>query len=146
MFLQRDIFSAGHLVTKMSRRGADQKSHRIDANNDRVSSGMELKARDQILEKVDEFKYPGRMMSFDDSDWPAVVRSLLRARRKWGRFYHLLGQDESDTRNPGRFYMAALQFILIFGLDSWVIMPLILRTLVSLHNWVALRISRRIPW
>ena len=77
----------------MCRRGAEQKSHRIDANNDRVSSGMELKARDQILEKVDEFKYLGRMMSFDDSDWPAIVWNLQREQRKWVWLSHLLRRE-----------------------------------------------------
>ena len=37
----------------------------------------------QVLEKVDTFKYLERMMKFYDSDWPVVDRNLQREHRKW---------------------------------------------------------------
>ena len=55
-------------------------------------------------------------------------------------------QEVSDTRTSGRFYVLVVQYVLIFGLTSWVITPRILQALGSLHNWVARRVSGRMPW
>ena len=35
------------------------------------------------LRRVDRFKYLGRMLSYDDSDTPAVRRNLKKARASW---------------------------------------------------------------
>ena len=58
----------------------------------------------------------------------------------------LLGQEGDDTRASGVFYVAVVQSILIFGSDSWVIMPCIMQALGSLYNWVIRKISGLMPW
>ena len=74
------------------------------------------------------------MLLFDYSDWPAVVRSLHRERMKWERFSILLGQEGAGIIISGSFYMAVVQYILLFGLEVWVITPRILRVLGRLHK------------
>ena len=80
--------------------------------------GTEFRACDQVLEKFDNFKYPCRIMTLDDSDWPVVSRNLQREQRKPGRFYHLLVHEGENTRSSGRFYMAVVQSVMILGSDS----------------------------
>ena len=87
---------------------------------------MELRARYQVLEKVDKFRYLGWMFLFHDNEWPSIVRNLQRARRKWVKFYRMLGQERANTRTFGRFYVVVLQSILIFVSDSWVTTPRIM--------------------
>ena len=60
-------------------------------------------------------------------------------------FSRLLGQEGSDTRTSGRFYVAVVQSDLILGQYSWPITPFILWDLGRLHNWVAQRISVPMP-
>ena len=43
------------------------------------------------------------------------------------------------------FYVDVVHYFLIFGSESWVVTPCILRALGSLHNRVARRISGRMP-
>ena len=52
MFLPQETLTTGHIGTKMSRMGAEQKCHLIDANYSNVyhvATGTELRARYQIL-------------------------------------------------------------------------------------------------
>ena len=42
----------------------------------------------------------------------------------------------ADTRTYGGGYMVVVQSVLIFRSESWVVIPCILRVLVSLHNRV----------
>ena len=55
------------------------------------------------------------MLSFDDSDWPAIFSNLQRVLMKWESFSHLLGQEGDDIRTSGRFYVAVVQSVLLLG-------------------------------
>ena len=52
----------------------------------------------------------------------------------------------ADTRTFGRFHVAVVQSVLLLGSSLLVVTINILRLLGSLHNWVAQRITGRIPW
>ena len=84
-------------------------------------------------------------MSSDDSDWPVVAGNLRKARRKWGRFSRIIFQEGEYPRTSGRFYVAVVKSVLLFGSEMWVLTPRILRAIGSLHNWVARWISGRMP-
>ena len=98
-----------------------------------------------MIENVDTFKYLGSMLSFDNINWPTVARKLQRGRRKWGWFSRMLCREGGYTRTSGRFYVAVVQYVLLFGSELWVFTPLILRVMGSFHNWVARSILVRIP-
>ena len=55
MFFPYEKLAAVHLSTEMCRRGLKQNGHRLSTNAAQVAAGMELKALEQILEKVDTF-------------------------------------------------------------------------------------------
>ena len=46
------------------------------------------------LRRVNRFKYLGRVLSYDDSDTPAVRRNLQRARTAWGRLSVVIAKEE----------------------------------------------------
>ena len=81
------------------------------------------------------------MLYFDDSEYNYIVSKLHKVRRKRRRFSCLLGLEGGGIRTSGRFYVAVVQSILVFGSELWVIMPLIMKAMRSLHNQVAHRIS-----
>ena len=47
------------------------------------------------LRRVDRFKYLGRMLSYNDSDTPAVRRNLQRARAAWGQLSVVITKEEA---------------------------------------------------
>ena len=130
----------------MCRREAEQKLCHFAVNAARVSEGAEFRVYDQILDKMDTFKYPGQMLSFDEIYWTVVVRNLHRAQSKLGMFSYLLGWEGGDISTSERFYVVVVHFFLISGSDSWVMLTHIMWELGSLHNQVARKISGQIPW
>ena len=78
--------AVGHLGTAMCKRGAEQKRRYLAINTIHLEVVMEFRARDQVLENVDTFKYLGRILSYNYSDCAVVFRSLHRERSKWGMF------------------------------------------------------------
>ena len=45
-------------------------------------------------------------------------------------------QEVDDTRTSRRFYLVMVKSVLLFGPESWVITPCILRDLIISQNWV----------
>ena len=48
------------------------------------------------IEKVDEFKYLGRIFTRDDDDSRAIGNQIARAREKWNSVAKILKQDGAD--------------------------------------------------
>ena len=55
------------------------------------------------------------MFSSYDDYWPEVERNLWRAQIKWGRLEKIMGREGADRRTAGRFYVAVVQAMLLFG-------------------------------
>ena len=45
----------------------------------------------------------------EDDDWPAVVRNLKRARKKWERLTWVLIREGADAWKQGHMYLAVVQ-------------------------------------
>ena len=45
------------------------------------------------LSQVTSFKYIGRVLDAEDSNWPEVVRNLRRARQKWSQLTWVLNRE-----------------------------------------------------
>ena len=65
--------------------------------------------------------------------WPVVVSNMRKERRKWTRFYRILGWEGVDTWTSSTFYKAVVQATLFFGTETWVTTPRIGRTLGRFH-------------
>ena len=91
IFLPRETLAARHIGTKNCMRDAELMCRCISANDGRLAAGMEFQDNDQVLEKVNTFKYMGRIIYFDGSDWYVVSHNLQIAWRKWVQLSWLLG-------------------------------------------------------
>ena len=98
------------------------------------------------LEEVRMFKYLGRIMARSDSDWPAIMSQLKKARSRWGSLARLLARDGATPRITGFFYKAATQAVLLYGCESWVLTDQVWKTLESFHNRAARRIARKMAY
>ena len=45
------------------------------------------------LRRVERFKYLGRVLSYDDSDTPAIRQNLKKARAVWGRISAVIAKE-----------------------------------------------------
>ena len=78
-------------------------------------------AYDRPLENVLSFKYLGRILMATKDDCPVVIANILKTRKSWYGLDWILGRDGADTRTLGGFYIAVVQYILLFGLEKWVV-------------------------
>ena len=97
------------------------------------------------LRRVDRFKYLGRVLSYDDSDTPAIRHNLKRARAAWGRLSAILAKEEVPPPVAGMFYQVVVAAVLLYGSESWVISAFDLRALEGFHVEAARRLTGMRP-
>ena len=73
---------------------------------------QEFTAYGEKLERVEVFKYLGRLLSFDDNDIQAVRSNLKKARKVWSRISRVLRAENASPRVCRIFYKATVQVVL----------------------------------
>ena len=91
------------------------------------------------------FRYLGGVLTAGDDDWLAVLGNLGKARKIWGRLLQILSREGTDPRILGNFYKAVAQAVLLFGAETWVLIPSMERALDIFHHRVARRLTGRQP-
>ena len=124
-----------HPESKGCKEGQERKARRAEAAATRAAHEVTLKSHSDDLGSVDVFKYLGRLMS------PAVTGNIRKALAKWARLSRALGREGVDARLAGKFYVAVVQAVLLFGAETWVVTPRILAALEGFHHRVARRIT-----
>ena len=98
-----------------------------------------------IVDNVDEFVYLGRVVTANDTDWPAVSRNLVKARKRWARFSALLKREGASPKVSGLFYKAVVMSQLLYACETWVINESIMKALAGFHHRIARGITRDLP-
>jgi len=95
------------------------------------------------LERVEVFKYLGRLLSMDDTDTQAIRANLAKARTAWKMFHRLLRGQNMSPRVCGMFFKAVIQAVLLYGSESWVLTRSALRCLEGFVYQAACRMARQ---
>jgi len=86
------------------------------------------------LKKAENFKYLGRQISSRDSDFPALFLNLSKARKRLTRISRLLTRDGASPVVGGKFYVAAILSVLLYGSETWVWSLRMLNTVRGFHH------------
>ncbi len=97
------------------------------------------------LDTVDYFKYLGRIMAASNNDWPAFHKNPQKAKEKWALIARPLLKTGVAPRVVGMFCKAIVQAVLLYGCETWVITPKLLKALEGFHHRMARRISNMMP-
>jgi hypothetical protein len=81
--MQVDPRVSMHINTKECRMGTARRHQR-----DMVALRQQFRVHGDVLERVEVFRYPGRLLSQDDDDIQAVRSQLCKARGTWARRPH----------------------------------------------------------
>jgi hypothetical protein len=76
-------------------------------------------AYDAELERVEVFKYLGRLLTYDNNDAQAVKGNLKKARGVWARLSCMIRAENASPHACGIFYKTTMQSILLFGSETW---------------------------
>lgn len=82
---------------------------------------MEFTINGQKIERVKEFRYLARILIEDDYDSRCIEDQLKRARSRWWCMAKLLKREGANPFQMGRFYMAVVHAVLLYGLEYWTI-------------------------
>ena len=89
---------------------------------------------DKRVENVTKFWYLGIHLYQTDDDWPAVQSNIMRSRSVWGRLRTLLRREGAEPRVSKMFYSAVVQVILLYGLETWVLLLAMKKKLEGTHT------------
>ena len=86
------------------------------------------------IKSTREFKYLGRILNEKDSDQPAIMYNLQRAREKWSRIGRILSKKGASPKTMGTFYKTIVQSVLLYGSETWTISKQMMKILRSFHR------------
>ena len=99
-------------------------------------------AYEEQLERVEVFKYLGRLLAYDDDDGPTILANLRKARKCWARISKVLRAENASPRVSGLFYRATVQAVLLFGSETWNLTGTWLKKLEGFHLWAAWQMAQ----
>jgi hypothetical protein len=86
-----------------------------------------------ILEKVEVYRYLGRLFLQDSDEVQAMRSQLPKARGMWARVGQVLRRDSAPPRTSAMFYQAILQSILLYGSKMWILSKAVMARLKGFH-------------
>ena len=146
MFVWNKVLNRRHMTTVFFLRGAERKRCRLGEEEAREGSKIVFTADGIPLSQVTSFKYLGRIHTVVDDDYPTVVINLQKSRHNWERLMRVMGREGVDAHNSVHIYLVVVQSVIIFGSETWVMTPRIVRLLGGFRHRVARRLTVRQPW
>ena len=111
-----------------------------------INFSLERGEGEERMEDVATFRYLGRPLDQTYDEWPTLRRNIMRARLVWGGLGTLLQREGSDPRVEEMFYRAVVQAILLYGLDTWVLLEAMERKVEGTHTGFLRQITGKLVW
>ena len=83
IFIPQKKMLARHLGTTILNRVSELKHRHLASTTTQIEATTEFWVWNQVLEKLDTFKYLDMMLYFYEIEWPMVDRNLQIEQRKW---------------------------------------------------------------
>jgi hypothetical protein len=134
-----------HYETAMCKDGVARKVQYAAAERAHKALQQTFKAYGAELERVEVFKYLGRLLAYNNNDSQAVRGNLKKARGVWGRLSRMIRAENASPHACGIFYKVTVQSILLFGSKTWNLSPQSLKCLEGFHLRAAWRMAGKRP-
>jgi hypothetical protein len=134
-----------HQRTQLCREGWDKKVQHEAAETARVALTQSFTVYGDKLERVEVFKYLGRLLAYNDNDTQAMQGNLKKARKSWGQVSRILRAENASPKVCGIFYIAIVQVVLLFGSETWKLSPLSLKSVEGFHIRAARCMAGKMP-
>jgi hypothetical protein len=108
-----------HIRTKECQVGMDRRLQRKPAIASALALCQEFAIHGSALERVEVFKYLGRLLAQDDDDAQAIRQQMQKARGVWARVRQVLRGKNVAPRVAAKFYKAVVQAVLLYGSETW---------------------------
>jgi hypothetical protein len=133
----------GHQATKECQVGVERRQQREAAVTSALALRQQFSVHGEALERVEVYKYLGRLLAQDDDDIQAIRAQLRKARATWARVGQVLRAENVPPRVAAKFYKAVVQAVLLYGSETWVLSTAALASLEGFHIRAAYRMAVR---
>jgi hypothetical protein len=131
-----------HIRTKKCGIGMDRRLQRESAISSALALRREFNVDGTVLERVEVFKYLGRLLAQDNDDAQAIRQQLGKARGVWARVGQVLHGENATPWVAAKFYKAVVQAILLYGSKTWNLTASALARLEGFHKRTAYKMAR----
>jgi hypothetical protein len=107
-----------HINTKECRGGTARLHQRDMAVQSALASRQQFTVHGDVLERVEVFRYLGRLLSQDDNDIHAMRSQLCKAHGTWARVGQVLRRENAPPRVSAKLYKAIVQSVLLYGSET----------------------------
>ena len=111
--MQVNPFYSRHYTSKECRIGVQRKQQREAEVTSALALRQQFSVNGDVLERVEVFKYLGRLLAQDDDDIQAIRTQLRKARATWARVRQVLWSKNASPRVAAKFYKAVVQAALL---------------------------------
>jgi hypothetical protein len=132
-----------HQATELCRERYKQLVQHETAATAQLALNTRFYTYGEELERVEVFKYLGRLLSYNDNNTQAMRANLAKARGCWARVSQVLRAENALPKVCGVFYKATIQAVLLFGSETWNLAPSRLACLEGFHLRAAWQMSGR---
>jgi hypothetical protein len=122
-----------HIRTKECGIGMDRGLQRESAISSALALRRKFNVDGTVLERVEVFKYLGRLLAQDNDDAQAIWQQLRKARGVWARVGQVLRGENATPRVAAKFYKVVVQAILLYGSKTWNLTASALARLEGFH-------------
>jgi hypothetical protein len=123
--------------------GVERRQQREAAVTSALALRQQFSVHGEALERVEVYKYLGRLLAQDDDDIQAIRAQLRKARATWARVGQVLRAENVPPRVAAKFYKAVVQAVLLYGSETWVLSTAALASLEGFHIRAAYRMAVR---
>ena len=102
-------------------------------------------ANGEEMERVEVFKYLGRLIVYDDANTKAMRLNLRKAQGCWAWISRALKAEYAAAGTLGMFYKATVQVVLLYGIETWSLSLTSVKRHEGFHILAAWRMSSQRP-
>ena len=99
-------------------------------------------AYERELERVEFFKYLGRLLTYDNNDIQDVRSNLKKARMFWVQISDIFQRKNMSPKVCRMFFKATIQAVLLYGSKSWNLTKVLMRRFEGFHITAAYQMAR----
>jgi hypothetical protein len=132
-----------YIRTQECQTGVERKLQRELAVRSTLALRHQFSVHGDVLERVEVFKYLGRLLVQDDNDAQAIHLQLQKAWGVWSHVGQVLHRENTAPKIAARFYKAVVQAILLYGSKTWNLANSALARLEGFHVCAAYKMARK---
>ena len=132
-----------HIHSQVCQLGVERRMQRDSAIKSALALRQLFYVEGEVLEKVESFKYLGRILAQDNDDIRAVRSQIKKARAIWARVGQVLQAENTPPKVSAMFYKAVVQSVLLYGSESWNLTKTAMARLEGFHIRAAYRMAKR---